>query len=52
MDKEILEKVVKLYFGGCTAREAIDIVKKSLELEEAKVSKGWKYQQLVLGGTI
>lgn len=52
MDKDIIERIVKLYFNGCGAREAIEIANKNLKLENIKVSRGWKYQQLKLGGII
>ncbi|MCD3217799.1 hypothetical protein G8S55_11275 [Clostridium botulinum C] len=48
MDKEKIEKIVKLYFAGASVKEAIDIVNTNvnINLEEIKISKGWKYQQL------
>lgn len=48
MDKEKIEKVVKLYFAGASVKEAIEMVNsnKNISLEEVKISRGWKYQQL------
>ncbi|AEB77649.1 hypothetical protein [Clostridium botulinum] len=48
MDKEKIEKIVKLYFAGASVKEAIEIVNidKEINLEDIRVSRGWKYQQL------
>ncbi|MCD3351230.1 hypothetical protein G8V03_09540 [Clostridium botulinum D/C] len=50
MDKDKIEKIVKLYFDGATVKEAIEIVNidNEINLEDIKVSRGWKYQQLKL----
>ncbi|WP_200903769.1 hypothetical protein [Clostridium botulinum] len=48
MDKDKIEKIVKLYFDGCSVKEAIELSNKNIRVEDTKVSRGWEYQQLKL----